>query len=114
MQPSRQANSASSYLTSHLAADRHGGSVQVHYHHSTGGAHRKLSFRPFCPATPLIQAQPSHRSLVHVGFFYPHFQPFGTPAIKIKATGMAERRRCLIHQIAVAFIRPALLHGVSL
>ncbi|KAJ3593364.1 hypothetical protein NHX12_005699 [Muraenolepis orangiensis] len=29
VQPSRQANSSSSYLTSHLAADRHGGSVQV-------------------------------------------------------------------------------------
>lgn len=31
VQPTRQANS--SYLTSHLAADRHGGSVQVHTPH---------------------------------------------------------------------------------
>lgn len=31
VQPTRQANS--SYLTSHLAADRHGGSVQVHSPH---------------------------------------------------------------------------------
>ncbi|KAI2574629.1 casein kinase 1 gamma 1, partial [Homo sapiens] len=49
IQPSRQTNT--SYLTSHLAADRHGGSVQP----------RSLTSRVFCPAVrPLFPLPSTH------------------------------------------------------
>lgn len=58
VQPTRQANS--SYLTSHLAADRHGGSVQVH----TPYPFSQHPLPPPAPPTVSMKSDLSHKSKV--------------------------------------------------